>query len=167
MQCGIACLQMICAYYGIHFSIDYLSKKCFATAEGVSLLGINEASNKLGFHTVCGRVSLEQMKQAPLPCILYWNQNHFVVLYKIRRQKIFCIADPGKGLITCDAKELAEHWFCSQSDNMSKGVALFLQPTPPSMRNRRSVRKRSVPSHSSSVTFVNIAATSVKSFLAY
>lgn len=130
MQCGIACLQMICAYYGIHFSIDYLSKKCFATAEGVSLLGINEASNKLGFHTVCGRVSLEQMKQAPLPCILYWNQNHFVVLYKIRRQKIFCIADPGKGLITCDAKELAEHWFCSQSDNMSKGVALFLQPTP-------------------------------------
>ena len=62
--------------------------------------GFLEAANKLGLHSVCGRVSMEQMQQAPLPCILHWNQNHFVVLYKQKRGKKFYIADPGKGLIT-------------------------------------------------------------------
>lgn len=97
MQCGIACLAMICKHYGKEFSIEALSRYCFATTEGVSLLGISEAAGKLGLHSVCGRVSMEQIQQAPLPCILHWNQNHFVVLYKQKRGKKFCIADPGKG----------------------------------------------------------------------
>ena len=130
MQCGIACLAMICKHYGKEFSIETLSHYCFATTEGVSLLGISEAANKLGLHSVCGRVSMEQMKEAPLPCILHWNQNHFVVLYKQKGGRKFYIADPGKGLITYNRKEFAEHWVSTRSQGEEKGIAMFIQPTP-------------------------------------
>ena len=75
MQCGITCLQMICKHYGKEFSTETLSSYCFATTEGVSLLGISEATNKLGLYCICGRVSMEQMREAPLPCILHWKRN--------------------------------------------------------------------------------------------
>ena len=100
MQCGVACLQMICKYLGREYTVDSLSKLCFATTEGVSLLGINEAANTLGLHTVCARATTDMLSNEPLPCILYWNQNHFVVLYKVKRKKKFYVADPGKGLVT-------------------------------------------------------------------
>lgn len=73
MQCGIACLSMICSHYKKGYSIETLSKYCFATTEGVSLLGISEAANKLGLHTVCGRLSINQLSQVERPCILHWN----------------------------------------------------------------------------------------------
>lgn len=130
MQCGIACLAMVCKHYGKEFSIETLSRYCFASTEGVSLLGISEAANKLGLHSVCGRVSMEQMQQAPLPCILHWNQNHFVVLYKQKHGKKFYVADPGKGLITYNRKEFVEHWVSTRSQGEEKGIAMFLQPTP-------------------------------------
>lgn len=130
MQCGIACLAMICKHYGKEFSIEALSRYCFATTEGVSLLGISEAAGKLGLHSVCGRVSMEQIEQAPLPCILHWNQNHFVVLYKQKRGKKFYIADPGKGLISYSRKEFMEHWVSTRSQGEEKGIAMFIQPTP-------------------------------------
>lgn len=87
MQCGVACLQMICKYLGREYTVDSLSKLCFATTEGVSLLGINEAANTLGLHTVCARATTDMLSNEPLPCILYWNQNHFVVLYKVKRKR--------------------------------------------------------------------------------
>ena len=112
MQCGIACLAMVCKHYGKEFSIETLSSYCFASTEGVSLLGISEAANKLGLHSVCGRVSMEQMRQAPLPCIFHWNQNHFVVLYKQKQGKKFYIADPGKGLMTYNLGGSGEGTHC-------------------------------------------------------
>ena len=130
MQCGIACLQMICKYHGKEYSQDTLSRYCFATNEGVSLLGISEAATRLGLHTTCGRVTTEQLHKAPLPCILHWNQNHFVVLYRIKKGKIFYIADPGKGLVTYDNREFKEHWLSTRSNGEEKGIAMFLQPTP-------------------------------------
>lgn len=99
MQCGTACLRMICSHYGADYSFDSLSKLCFATSEGVSLQGISEAAEKLGLHTVCGRVSLDNLAEAPLPCILHWNQNHFVVLYKVdERNRSFILPTPAKAL---------------------------------------------------------------------
>lgn len=130
MQCGIACLQMICKYHGKEYSQDTLSRYCFATNEGVSLLGISEAATRLGLHTTCGRVTTEQLHKAPLPCILHWNQNHFVVLYRIKKGKICYIADPGKGLVTYDDREFKEHWLSTRSNGEEKGIAMFLQPTP-------------------------------------
>ncbi|MDO4526260.1 MAG: cysteine peptidase family C39 domain-containing protein, partial [Bacteroidales bacterium] len=85
MMCGIACLQMICKYYGQEYSQRYLSGICHATVEGVSLLAVSDAAKRLHLFTVSGRVSLEKISSdALLPCILHWNQNHFVVLYKIK-----------------------------------------------------------------------------------
>lgn len=83
MQCGIACLQMICKYFGREYSMNSLSKLCFATTEGVSLLGINEAANTLGLYTTSARTTTTVLSDAPLPCILHWNQNYFVVLYRV------------------------------------------------------------------------------------
>lgn len=85
MQCGIACLQMICKFYGREFTLTYLSELCFATNEGVSILGISQAAENLGLHSICGRATTEQLEKAQLPCILHWNQNHFIVLYKIKK----------------------------------------------------------------------------------
>lgn len=131
MQCGIACLRMVCLYYGVKHSMDSLSRLCLATTEGVSLLGMSDAAERLGLHTVCGRVGFDQIAEAPLPCILHWNQNHFVVLYRIRRGcKKFYIADPAKGLVTCTREEMKEHWVCTRSDGGDKGIAMFMETTP-------------------------------------
>ena len=129
MQCGITCLQMICKYYGKSYSIEILSEYCSATAEGVSLLGVSKAANNLGIQTTCGRVSTEQLVKAPLPCILHWNQNHFVVLYKIKKGKNFYIADPGKGKIKYTKEEFRRHWISTTSQGKEKGIAMFLEPT--------------------------------------
>ena len=83
MQCGIACLQMICKYHGKEYSQDTLSRYCFATNEGVSLLGISEAATRLGLHTTCGRVTTEQLHKAP-------------ALYPALEPKSFCSTLPDK-----------------------------------------------------------------------
>ena len=130
MQCGIACLQMVCKYFGREYSLDSLSKLCFATTEGVSLLGINEAANTLGLHTTSARATTTVLSDAPLPCILHWNQNHFVVLYKVKKGKKFYVADPGKGLVTYSLDEFKQHWTSTKSNGEDKGIAMFLETTP-------------------------------------
>ena len=128
MQCGVACLKMVCAFYGCNYSFDFLSKYCHTTTEGVSLLGINDAAIKLGLGTVCNRLTSEQLHKKGLPCILHWNQNHFVVLYKIRNQKYY-IADPGKGRVVYNKEEFELNWSQIDCNGIKKGIALFLTPT--------------------------------------
>ena len=130
MMCGIACLQMVCRYYGKNFSQDYLSEFCGATTEGVSLLGISTAAKKLGMLTVCGKLSVKQLDNEDLPCILHWKQNHFVVLYKVKRGNCYCVADPGKGLVTYSREEFVRYWVSDSSGNEERGIAMFLEPTP-------------------------------------
>ena len=130
MQCGIACLQMVCKYFGREYSLDSLSKLCFATTEGVSLLGISEAANILGIHSVCARVTSNYFKKASLPCILHWNQNHFVVLYKVKKDRWFYIADPGKGKVKYTLEEFNKYWISTRLNGEDKGIAMFLEPTP-------------------------------------
>ena len=129
MQCGIACLAMICKHYGREYSHESLSCHCHATTEGVSMLGINEAAVALGFHTTCGRVTMAQLIKAPLPCILHWNQKHFVVLYQVKKGVMFCVADPAKGLMKYTENEFKEHWISTCSQGEERGIALFLKPT--------------------------------------
>ena len=130
MQCGIACLQMVCKYFGREYSLDSLSKLCFATTEGVSMLGINEAANTLGLHTISARLTTTMLGKAPLPSILHWDQNHFVVLYKVKKGKKFYVADPGKGLVTYGLDEFKQHWISTKSNGEDKGIAMFLETTP-------------------------------------
>lgn len=151
MQCGITCLQMICRYFGREYSLDSLSKICFATTEGVSMLGINEAARILGFQTVSARATIEELSETPLPCILHWNQNHFVVLYKVKKGKKFYIADPGKGKTTYNLEEFRRHWISTRSNDEDKGIAMFSKPLLPSLPIRwkeKIDRRRSVPSSS-------------------
>lgn len=129
MQCGIACLQMICVHYGKKYSQDFLSNICYATTEGVSLLGIKDAAVKIGLYTISGRVTLENLSSATLPCILHWNQNHFVVLYKVKKGSKFYIADPGKGLISYTIDEFKQHWIEVWQGEGEKGIVMFLEPT--------------------------------------
>ena len=129
MQCGIACLQMICAHYGKKYSQDFLSNICYATTEGVSLLGIKDAAAKIGFYTISGRLTIDELSSATLPCILHWNQNHFVVLYKVKKGSKFYIADPGKGLISYTIGEFKQHWIEVGQGESEKGIAMFLEPT--------------------------------------
>ncbi len=130
MQCGVACLKMVCMHYGREVSMERLSQICHVTSEGVSLLGISEAANDMGLRSVCVRTTLENMLQAPLPCILHWNQNHFVVLYKVGKGKRFYIADPGKGLLKYSLEEFKNHWVSTRSGGEDKGIAMLLEPTP-------------------------------------
>ena len=130
MQCGIACLQMVCKYFGREYSSYSLSKLCFATTEGVSLLSINEVANILGLHTLCAKTTTDRLTVAPFPCILHWNQNHFVVLYKVKKGKKFYVADPGKGLVVYTLNEFKQHWISTNSKGEDKGIAMFLETTP-------------------------------------
>lgn len=129
MQCGIACLAMICKHYGKVYSLETLSKLCRATSEGVSLLSISETGEQLGFHSIFGRASIEQLVNIAQPCILHWKQNHFVVLYRIKNGKKFYIADPGKGLITYSLEEFRNNWLSTISNGEERGIVLFMQPT--------------------------------------
>jgi len=129
MQCGIVCLQMICKYFGREYSLDFLSKVCSVTTQGVSMLGLNGVAEMLGFRTHCARGTVSELKADILPCILYWNPNHFVVLYKIKEGRKFYIADPGKGLVTYHLEEFLQHWASTSSKGEAKGICMFLEPT--------------------------------------
>lgn len=142
MQCGIACLQMICNYYGKEYSLDSLSKICFATTEGVSMLGISETATSLGFHVVNVKCTVKTLTEVSLPSILHWNQNHFVVLYRVKNEKKFYIADPGKGLVTYSLEEFKKHWISTNSNGQDKGIAMFLETTPTFFTHQMEEKKK-------------------------
>ena len=134
MDCGPSCLAIIAKHYGQQADKEQLRKICSLGKEGVSLLGISKAAENLGFKTIGGRLSFEILSQeVPLPCIVHWNQNHFVVVYKIKKRRgnryEVYVADPGKGLITYTKEEFCEHWVSTKTNGEEKGIALLLEPT--------------------------------------
>ena len=97
------------------------------------MLGISKAAESIGFKTIGGRSSFDVLAhEFPLPCIVHWNQNHFVVVYKIKKRKglySIYVADPGKGLITYTKEDFCTHWISTQTSSVEKGIALLLEPT--------------------------------------
>ena len=130
MQCGISCLQMICKYFDNTYSAVFLSSLCRESKEGISFATISKSATKVGLRNECGLAEIEELTGKYLPCILHWNQNHFVVLYKVKKGKIFYIADPGKGLVKYNLEDFKKHWISTQSGGEEKGIAMFLEPTP-------------------------------------
>ena len=134
MQCGVTCLRMICAYWGKEYPAEYLDRLCGASREGVSLLGISETAAELGLKSVCARLTTGQLAEVELPAILHWNQNHFVVLYRISRKRggktVYHVADPGKGLRQYDGPSFEAGWIETRSRGEDKGIAMLAQPTP-------------------------------------
>jgi ABC-type bacteriocin/lantibiotic exporter with double-glycine peptidase domain len=88
MDCGPSCLQMIAKHYGKHYRLESLRDSCFLSREGVSLLGISEAAEKIGFRTTGVKISFEQRCEAPLPCIVHWKQQYFAVVYDIKKGRV-------------------------------------------------------------------------------
>src|SRR5690606_5596999 len=127
MDCGATCLRIIFKYYGQLVSIDKIRRLCQTTKDGVNLRGISEAAEKMGFRTYGVRLSLEQLNDIELPCILHWNQNHFVVLYEVKNGKYY-ISDPAMGLITYSEKEFARNWYSTKE--LHEGLSLILSPSP-------------------------------------
>jgi ATP-binding cassette subfamily B protein len=85
MDCGATCLRMIAKYYGKNYSLETLREKTYITREGVSMLGISDAAEKMGFKTLGVHCDFERLyADAPFPCIVHWQQNHFVVVYGIK-----------------------------------------------------------------------------------
>ena len=129
-DCGPSCLRMIAKYYGRSYSIQYLREQAFITREGVSMLGISDAAERIGFRTMGVKVTLEQLKtEVPLPCVLHWNQNHFVVLYKVKNGKYY-MADPASKKLVYDETELVRCWCSTVTEGKDTGAALLFEPGP-------------------------------------
>jgi len=130
MDCGPSCLRMIAKYYGRSFSLQTLRDKSFITREGVSMLGISDAAEAIGFRTMGVSLSPEKLfTQAVLPLIAHWKQNHFVVVYRIKKNKVY-VADPAFGLITYSRQEFLNGWISSVKEEEKRGHALLIEPTP-------------------------------------
>lgn len=136
MDCGPTCLRMVAKHYKKSVTIQTLRSKAEIGKEGVSLLGIAQAAEDIGFKTLAVKVSFEKLAtEAPLPCIVHWQQNHFVVVYKISKSRfnkdiIVHVADPGKELITYTKEEFCQGWLAAKKNNEEEGIALLLETTP-------------------------------------
>lgn len=130
MDCGPACLQMIAKYYGRYYSLSTLRECCFITREGVSLRGMSEAAEKIGLRTIGVRCEYEDLiTDAPLPFIAHWNQEHFVVVYKIKNGKVW-VADPGHGKLIYTAEQFKKCWISTIDGEKYLGIVLLLDPSP-------------------------------------
>lgn len=134
MDCGTTCLRMIAKYYGRTYSLQTLRDHSFITREGVSMLGISDVAESIGFRTSGVRISFKQLAEdVPLPSVLHWNQNHFVVCYDIRKKKggyHISIADPASQLVTYQESEFKKCWLSTKMEGEEKGAVLVLDPTP-------------------------------------
>lgn len=130
MDCGPACLRMVVKHYGQHMSIQSLREKAQIGKDGVNLLGISEAAETIGLKARPVKINVLSLMQnnSALPAILHWKQNHFVVLYKVNKER-FYIADPAIGLLTYTKEEFKKCWISFVEKGQEEGVALFLQPT--------------------------------------
>ena len=131
MDCGPTCLRMVAKHYGKSYSLDFLRQNAHITREGVSLLGISEAAEKIGFRTLAAKITFEQLdEEATLPCILHWNQKHFVVLppqnyNRNKKNDKILVADPAHGLIKMDKATFLRSWMGTSSE----GIVLMIEPT--------------------------------------
>jgi len=129
-DCGPTCLKIIAKHYGKNINIQQLRQISETNREGSNLLKISDAAEKIGFRSLGVKLNVNQLEEAPLPCILHWNSNHYVVLYKIKKG-IYCISDPAFGLLQYNEKEFIKFWIGNNADETTdEGIALLLEPTP-------------------------------------
>ncbi len=135
MDCGPTCLRMVAKHYGKSYTLQALRQKSHITREGVSMLGISDAAEAIGFRNRGYRLSWEQLRdEVPLPCIVHWNQRHFIVVYDIKKNKkkgaTVKVADPAAGLLEYTEEEFKKCWLSTETDGVDEGVALLLEPAP-------------------------------------
>jgi ATP-binding cassette, subfamily B, bacterial len=152
MDCGPTCLRMVAKFYGKKFTLQTLRSKAFLTRSGVSMLGISDAAESIGFRTRGYRLCWEQLRdEVPFPCIVHWNQRHFVVVYGIKKKRrryirqndtgqqnrtdkdhgtVVLVADPAAGKLKYSKDEFLKCWYSTKTNGIEEGTALLLEPTP-------------------------------------
>ncbi len=131
MDCGPTCLRIIAKHYGRNISLAKLRQLSETTREGVSLRTLANAAEKIGFRTLAGKMNLEKLvEEAPLPCLIHWGQYHFVVVYKIQKDKVY-VSDPAHGLLEYSKTDFLKNWIGNNADDKTQeGIVLLLDPTP-------------------------------------
>ena len=129
-DCGPTCLKIISKHYGKTINIQELRDFSETTREGSNLLFLSDAAEKIGYRTLGVKLNLKRLEEAPLPCVLHWNKEHYVVLYEIKKS-IYYISDPGFGLIEYNQKDFIKFWIGNNADETTEeGIALLLEATP-------------------------------------
>ena len=129
-DCGATCLKIIAKHYGKNLNIQTLRQLSETTRKGSSLMNISDAADAIGFKSLGIKINLNKLKEAPLPCILHWNKNHYLVLYKIKKDS-FYISDPAIGLIEYTIDEFLKYWIGNNANETTEeGIALLMEPTP-------------------------------------
>ncbi len=144
-DCGPTCIKIVAKHYGKTIHIQSLRDLAETTREGSSLLGLSEAAEKIGFHTIGVKVNFEKLLEAPLPCIVHWNKNHFAVVYRIKvpstfgispkgrkkKSETIYISDPAHGRLEYTKEQFIKHWIGNNADETTEeGIALLIEPTP-------------------------------------
>jgi ABC-type bacteriocin/lantibiotic exporters, contain an N-terminal double-glycine peptidase domain len=137
----------------MYHSLDASEYSYYISKDGISLASVVEIARKNHFEVTCGKVFLEQLTQeVTLPCILYWNRNHFVVLYKISQlhgKFFFHIADPAKGRVVFSLSEFEQHWSTDTVDSRAQGIVILLEPNgncqPATVKKRKTGKKTFLP----------------------
>lgn len=129
-DCGPTCLKIVSKYYGHVLNIQKLRDLSETTREGSNLLFLSDAAEKIGFRTLGVKLNIEKLQEVPLPCILHWNKDHYVVFYKIKKDKYY-ISDPAIGLIEYNQQEFLKFWIGNNANlTTEEGIALLLELTP-------------------------------------
>ncbi|AKK72572.1 ABC transporter ATP-binding protein [Chryseobacterium gallinarum] len=140
-DCGPTCIRIVSKYYGKDVSLSQLRKLAQTTREGSSLLNLSEACEKIGYRTIGVRTDFDTLvEDVPLPAIVMWNKNHFVVVYKIekkRKDTLVYVSDPGFGLVKFKKDEFLRHWIGNNADEKTReGIVLTLEPSPSFFANK-------------------------------
>ena len=142
MDCGATCLRMIAKYYGKSYTAQTLRQRSYITRIGVNLQGMSDATESIGMRTMGVKTTLENLeKEKVTPFIAHWNQNHFVVVYKIDKTNVY-VADPGASKITYSKQEFINHWASTEKEGNKQGIALLLEPTPAFYENKDEKQSR-------------------------
>jgi ATP-binding cassette subfamily B protein len=145
-DCGPTCLKIIARHYKQSINIQRLRTLSETVRTGSNLQGVSNAAEVIGFRSLGVKVNAQQLEEAPLPCILHWNGNHYVVLYKVTQSKRFLpfgktedgkgnityhIFDLAHGLLKYNQREFLDLWIGKDATNETEeGIALLLEPTP-------------------------------------
>ena len=128
-DCGPTCLRNIAKHYGKDFTLQFLRSACSVDRQGVSLQGISQAAETIGMRTKSYRLTLEDLLTVKMPCIAHWDQNHFVVIYKITKDRVW-LSDPAVGLVEYPIEEFEEHWISTIKGDLQQGVIMEIEPGP-------------------------------------
>ncbi|MHA7131785.1 cysteine peptidase family C39 domain-containing protein [Algoriphagus namhaensis] len=137
-------MRIIAKHYGKLISLKEIREISETTREGSSLLKLSDAAEGMGFKTIGAKLSFEKLIQAPLPLIVHWDKQHFVVVYRIRKDTVY-ISDPAYGLISYSKGEFISRWIGNNAtEHTQEGVTLLLEPTPPLPKNEMGGKRKTI-----------------------